>query len=169
MTGHPSRRHTTRDGPKRSLTSINASRDGCDRQTANPSQRPTTPAEQPDLRGWQQPSQPTTSRHRSADHVTPAPASPSEPSTDGTADSEQPDTTSDATRRRASTPVSGDSKTAERPMTSVNVRHCGITFRFPEQLPTLNRRASQILLAILVRLTEVEATDGPVEGDGRDC
>jgi len=44
-----------------------------------------------------------------------------------------------------------------------------IIVRVPDHLPPLNRRASQILLAILVRLTEVEALDGPMEGDGRDC
>lgn len=44
-----------------------------------------------------------------------------------------------------------------------------ITVRLPEELPVLNRRASRILLAILVRLTEVEAPDEPMEGDGRDC
>ena len=44
-----------------------------------------------------------------------------------------------------------------------------IVVRLPDRLPPLNRRACRILLAILVRLTEVEAPDGPMEGDGRDC
>jgi hypothetical protein len=44
-----------------------------------------------------------------------------------------------------------------------------IEVRLPEELPVLNKRASRILLAILVRLTEVEVPDGPMEGDGRDC
>jgi hypothetical protein len=39
----------------------------------------------------------------------------------------------------------------------------GITVRFPAKLPSLNREASRILLAILVELTEVEVLDGPEE------
>lgn len=43
-----------------------------------------------------------------------------------------------------------------------------ITVLLPDDLPVLNERASRILLPILVRLTHVEAPDGPMEGDGRD-
>jgi len=43
-----------------------------------------------------------------------------------------------------------------------------ITVHLPDQLPVLNERASRILLGILVRLTEVEALDAPMEGDGYD-
>lgn len=50
-----------------------------------------------------------------------------------------------------------------------NVDDDRITVYLPEQLPVLNERASRILLGILVRLTEVEAPDGPMEGDGYDC
>lgn len=39
----------------------------------------------------------------------------------------------------------------------------GITVRFPADLPTLNREASRILLAMLAELTEVEVLDGPPE------
>lgn len=42
----------------------------------------------------------------------------------------------------------------------------GITVHLPAELPVLNKCASRILLAILVRLTEVEALDAPMEGDG---
>lgn len=44
-----------------------------------------------------------------------------------------------------------------------------VKVRLPAELPVLNRAASRILLAILVELTEVEALDRPLEGDGRDC
>ena len=39
-----------------------------------------------------------------------------------------------------------------------------IVVRVPDELPTLNRQASRILLAILVELTEVEVLDGPQDG-----
>lgn len=38
-----------------------------------------------------------------------------------------------------------------------------ITVHFPAELPILNRRASGILLAILVELTKVEILDRPPE------
>jgi hypothetical protein len=45
----------------------------------------------------------------------------------------------------------------------------GIVVRVPDELPTLNRQASRILLAILVELTKVEVLDGPQEGGASDC
>jgi len=44
-----------------------------------------------------------------------------------------------------------------------------IVVRVPDELPTLSRDASRILLAILVELTKVEALDGPQRGDASDC
>lgn len=44
-----------------------------------------------------------------------------------------------------------------------------IVVRVPDELPTLTRRASRILLAILVELTEVEVLHGPQEGGLSDC
>jgi hypothetical protein len=44
-----------------------------------------------------------------------------------------------------------------------------VTVRLPAELPVLTRSASRILLAILVELAEREISDGPREGDGRDC
>jgi hypothetical protein len=54
-------------------------------------------------------------------------------------------------------------------MTSGNADEERVTVRLPDELPTLNRAAGRILLAILVELTEVEALDGPLEGRDRDC
>jgi hypothetical protein len=54
-------------------------------------------------------------------------------------------------------------------MTSDDADDEHIRFNFPDELPVLNRRASRILLAILVRLTEVEVLEGPQEGGSRDC
>jgi hypothetical protein len=54
-------------------------------------------------------------------------------------------------------------------MTSGDAEDKHIKFRFPDELPVLNRRASRILLAILVRLTEVEALDGPLGEGSHDC
>jgi len=54
-------------------------------------------------------------------------------------------------------------------MTSGDAGNETIKVRFPDELPVLNRRASRILLAILVRLTEVEALDGPPEEESHDC
>lgn len=44
-----------------------------------------------------------------------------------------------------------------------------VIVRVPDQLPSLNRKASAILLAILIELTEVEALDGPGERGIDDC
>jgi hypothetical protein len=44
-----------------------------------------------------------------------------------------------------------------------------IVVRVPDELPTLSRAASRILLAILVELTKVEVLDGPLEGGAGDC
>lgn len=54
-------------------------------------------------------------------------------------------------------------------MTRDNADERRVTVRLPDGPPVLNRRASRILLAILVDLTEVEVPDGPMEGDRRDC
>lgn len=43
-----------------------------------------------------------------------------------------------------------------------------IVVHVPDELPTLNRQASRILLAILVELTEVEVLDGPQDGGAND-
>jgi hypothetical protein len=39
-----------------------------------------------------------------------------------------------------------------------------IVVHLPDELPVLNREASQVLLAILIELTTVEVLDGPSEG-----
>jgi hypothetical protein len=44
-----------------------------------------------------------------------------------------------------------------------------VTVRVPDELPVLNRRASRVLLEILVELTTIPVLDGPVEEVDRDC
>jgi hypothetical protein len=51
----------------------------------------------------------------------------------------------------------------------MNEREEEIVVRVPDELPTLSREASRILLAILVKLTKVEVLDGPQEGGASDC
>lgn len=70
----------------------------------------------------------------------------------------------------ASSPVDAASvRSTDSAVDQGNVDEDHITVHLPGELPVLNKRASRILLAILVRLTEVEELDASMEGDGRDC
>lgn len=44
-----------------------------------------------------------------------------------------------------------------------------LKFNPPSELPVMTREVSRILLDMLIRLTEVEAPDGPREGRADDC
>ena len=169
MTAAPSRRHSSGDGTTSPLTSGYADCDGCDTTSQTRHTLPKPPPKGPYLANVPNPSHPTTTSRldsRSADHATPTPTDEagSTPHSD-----EAAEPASDAVPcPRPRSAISPD-RVVRRVVTSTDVGENDITFRFPDQLPTLNRRASQILLAILVRLTEVEALDGPMEGDGHDC
>jgi hypothetical protein len=54
-------------------------------------------------------------------------------------------------------------------MSADEVQGGELRFNPPSELPVLTREVSRILLDMLIRLTEVEAPDGPREGRADDC